>query len=71
MYACMNIILCVCVVLRKKLYKKYCMTVLTLTIVNREKKHIIDDTWKNEFLYIHIRIIRVCNYIVHRKGLLH
>lgn len=28
------------------------MTVLTLTIVNREeKKRIIDDTWKNEFLY--------------------
>lgn len=51
MYLCVR-------VLRKKLYKKYCMTVLTLTIVNREKKRIIDDTWKNEFLYIHVRIIR-------------
>lgn len=49
------------------------MTVLTLTIVNREKKRIIDDTWKNEFLYIHDAYVyaRLCNYIVHRKGLLH
>ena len=63
---------CVCVcVLRKKLYKKYCMTVLTLTIVNREKNALLMTRGKTSF-YTHTYVYaRLCNYIVHRKGLLH